>query len=120
MWKFTVRAEIPMMSAISAAALPSAGAAPLPADLEAFFSELGFLVIQGYGLTETAPIVTLNHPFHARQGSVGRPIGGEASQVPGHSCTIIVTVHSVGPYPLRGTSTQPRRCSGRSGRWSAT
>jgi long-chain acyl-CoA synthetase len=52
------------------------GAAPLPADLEAFFSELGFLVVQGYGLTETAPIVTLNHPFHARKGSVGKPIGG--------------------------------------------
>jgi long-chain acyl-CoA synthetase len=52
------------------------GAAPLPPDLEAFFSELGFVVIQGYGLTETAPIVTLNHPFHARKGSVGTPIGG--------------------------------------------
>ena len=47
-----------------------------PADLEAFFSELGFLVIQGYGFTETAPIVTLNHPFHARKGSVGKPIAG--------------------------------------------
>ncbi len=52
------------------------GAAPLPADLEAFFSELGFLVIQGYGLTETAPIVTLNHPFHARKGTAGTPIAG--------------------------------------------
>jgi long-chain acyl-CoA synthetase len=52
------------------------GAAPLPAELESFFSELGFLVIQGYGLTETAPIVTLNHPFHARKGSVGKPIAG--------------------------------------------
>jgi long-chain acyl-CoA synthetase len=52
------------------------GAAPLPADLEAFFSELGFLVIQGYGLTETAPIVTLNHPFHAAKGTVGKPIAG--------------------------------------------
>jgi long-chain acyl-CoA synthetase len=52
------------------------GAAPLPPDLEAFFSNLGFLVVQGYGLTETAPIVTLNHPFHARQGSVGKPIAG--------------------------------------------
>ncbi len=52
------------------------GAAPLPPDLEAFWSKLGFLVIQGYGLTETAPIVALNHPFHARQGSVGSPIGG--------------------------------------------
>jgi len=52
------------------------GAAPLSAELEAFFSELGFLVIQGYGLTETAPIVTLNHPFHARKGTVGKPIAG--------------------------------------------
>ena len=45
-----------------------------PADLEAFFSELGFLVIQGYGLTETAPIVTLNHPFRraARERSASR------------------------------------------------
>jgi len=33
-------------------------------------------VIQGYGLTETAPIVTLNHPFHARKGTVGTPIAG--------------------------------------------
>src|SRR6202050_911250 len=40
------------------------GAAPLPPDLEAFFSDRGFLVIQGYGLAEKAPIVTLNHPFH--------------------------------------------------------
>jgi long-chain acyl-CoA synthetase len=37
---------------------------------------MGFVVIQGYGLTETAPIVTLNHPFHTRKGSVGKPIGG--------------------------------------------
>ncbi|SVD34723.1 uncharacterized protein METZ01_LOCUS387577, partial [marine metagenome] len=52
------------------------GAAPLSEDLERFWSKLGFLVIQGYGLTETAPIVTLNHPFRTRQGSVGSPIGG--------------------------------------------
>ena len=52
------------------------GAAPLDPDLEAFWSRLGFLVIQGYGLTETAPIVTLNHPFRAHQGTVGTPLGG--------------------------------------------
>ena len=34
----------------------------------------GFVVVQGYGLTETAPIVTLNHPFSASRGSVGKPI----------------------------------------------
>ena len=52
------------------------GAAPFPPELEEFWGRLGFVVIQGYGLTETAPIVTLNHPFHTRKGSVGKPIAG--------------------------------------------
>jgi long-chain acyl-CoA synthetase len=52
------------------------GAAPLDPELEAFWGRLGFLVVQGYGLTETAPIVTLNHPLHAARGAVGKPIPG--------------------------------------------
>jgi long-chain acyl-CoA synthetase len=52
------------------------GAAPLEPALEEFWSRLGFLVIQGYGLTETAPIVSLNHPFAARKGSVGKALPG--------------------------------------------
>ena len=52
------------------------GAAPLDPALEEHWSRLGCLVIQGYGLTETAPIVTLNHPFHIRRGTVGKPIAG--------------------------------------------
>ncbi|MDQ3068564.1 MAG: AMP-binding protein [Acidobacteriota bacterium] len=53
------------------------GGAPLDAQLEAYWSGLGFMVIQGYGLTETAPIVTLNHPFKkAAAGSVGTAISG--------------------------------------------
>jgi long-chain acyl-CoA synthetase len=52
------------------------GAAPLDPELEAFWGRLGFLVVQGYGLTETAPIVTLNHPFHTSRGAVGKPIAG--------------------------------------------
>ena len=52
------------------------GAAPLDPELEAFWGRLGFVVVQGYGLTETAPIVTLNHPFHASRGAVGKPIAG--------------------------------------------
>jgi long-chain acyl-CoA synthetase len=52
------------------------GAAPLPPDVEEFWRRIGFAVIQGYGLTETAPIVTLNHPFRTSKGSVGTPIGG--------------------------------------------
>ena len=52
------------------------GAAPLPPEVEEFWRARGFAVIQGYGLTETAPIVTLNHPFRTSKGSVGTPIGG--------------------------------------------
>jgi long-chain acyl-CoA synthetase len=52
------------------------GAAPLPPDLEEFWRRMGFAVIQGYGLTETAPIVTLNHPFKTSKGSVGTAIAG--------------------------------------------
>jgi long-chain acyl-CoA synthetase len=52
------------------------GGAALDASVEEFFGRLGWVVIQGYGLTEAAPIVTLNHPFHARKGTVGTPIQG--------------------------------------------
>jgi long-chain acyl-CoA synthetase len=52
------------------------GGAPLDPALEALWSRLGFVVVQGYGLTETAPIVTLNHPFGTDKGSVGKPIAG--------------------------------------------
>jgi long-chain acyl-CoA synthetase len=52
------------------------GAAPLPPDVEEFWRRLGFAVVQGYGLTETAPIVTLNHPFKTSKGSVGTAIEG--------------------------------------------
>ena len=52
------------------------GAAPLDADLEASWSELGFAVIQGYGLTETAPVVSVTNPFDIKRGSVGKAISG--------------------------------------------
>lgn len=52
------------------------GGAALDPALESFWGGLGWAVIQGYGLTEAAPIVTLNHPFHSRKGTVGKPIAG--------------------------------------------
>jgi long-chain acyl-CoA synthetase len=50
------------------------GGAPLPAALEQFWSNLGYVVVQGYGLTETAPVISFNHPFHVRHGTTGRPL----------------------------------------------
>ncbi|HYA18167.1 MAG TPA: AMP-binding protein, partial [Bryobacteraceae bacterium] len=52
------------------------GGAPLPPDLEAFWSELAFVIVQGYGLTETAPIISFSHPFHPRRGTTGKPVNG--------------------------------------------
>ena len=52
------------------------GGAPLDPELEGFWASRAVAVIQGYGLTETAPIVTLSHPFRLRAGSVGTPIAG--------------------------------------------
>jgi long-chain acyl-CoA synthetase len=53
------------------------GGATLPIDEEEFWRKLGFAVIQGYGLTETAPSVTITHPFKGIvQGSVGKVLPG--------------------------------------------
>jgi long-chain acyl-CoA synthetase len=52
-----------------------AGGAPLPQAVQQFWERFGFLVVQGYGLTETAPIVSISNPFRRASGSVGRPLG---------------------------------------------
>lgn len=53
------------------------GGAHIETDLETFWGRLGFLVIQGYGLTETSPVIAVNHPFHTRHGSLGKAIEGQ-------------------------------------------
>lgn len=57
------------------------GGAALDAELEEYWRRLAFLVAQGYGLTETAPIVAWNHPFSTGAGTVGRPIEGTEVRV---------------------------------------
>lgn len=52
------------------------GGAPLDADMVTFFEGLGIGVYQGYGLTEAAPVVSMNSPGRNRAGSVGRPLPG--------------------------------------------
>lgn len=52
------------------------GGAKLPLDLALNFVRLGFTILEGYGLTETAPVVSLNPPEAPRLGSVGKPLAG--------------------------------------------
>jgi long-chain acyl-CoA synthetase len=53
------------------------GGATLESDTETFWRRLGYAVIQGYGMTETASLTSLSHPFRTRRGSIGKPVRGQ-------------------------------------------
>ena len=53
------------------------GGATLETDTETFWRRLGYAVIQGYGMTETASLASLSHPFRTKHGSIGKPVKGQ-------------------------------------------
>ena len=61
-------------------ALISGGGALAPA-VEQFWNTLGFVLVQGYGMTETTALITLNHPFHVARGTIGKPLPGREVKI---------------------------------------
>ncbi len=57
------------------------GGASLPEETEALWRRMGFAVVQGYGMTETASLISVNHPFKMSRGSIGKSMAGREIRI---------------------------------------
>ncbi len=68
-------------SGLDVVRLMVSGGAALPVSVNRFFASLGFVLIQGYGLTESSPVLCVNPPSKNKLGSVGPPLNGIALRI---------------------------------------
>ena len=59
------------------------GGAALDSETEEFWGRLGYAAIQGYGLTETTSLISVNHPFKLGKGSIGKVLPGREIKLAG-------------------------------------
>jgi long-chain acyl-CoA synthetase len=82
------------------------GGAGLDPETEAFWSRLGFAVVQGYGLTETTSLVSVNHPFRRSKGSIGKVLSGREIKL-AEEGEILVQGESVASRYWQGGGLEP-------------
>ncbi len=82
------------------------GGAALDRGTEEFWHRLGYAVIQGYGLTETTSLISLNHPFHTSRGSIGKVLPGREIKL-GEDGEILVKGSGVASGYWNGREMQP-------------
>ena len=78
------------------------GGAPLGKELAAWYASIGIRIHEGYGLTETSPVIAINSPRAHKMGTVGRPLSNVEVRI-ADDCEILVR----GPNVFRGYWNRP-------------
>jgi long-chain acyl-CoA synthetase len=81
----------------------SSGGAPLPLPVAEAYHRAGLRILQGYGLTESSPVISFNTKTHSKLGTVGRPLPGVEVRIAPDG-----EVLSRGPHIMKGYWNNPQ------------